>query len=343
MRIAVLGHNAGANSWYRAGHPARTLAQRGHTVRYDNDAEPQLPLQLLQSCDAVLFYRDASSTSRALAKRLRTEGVAVLWDCDDLVGSLPPDHPGYREFGRLRGATMFREIAQMLRLAHVVTTPSEVLAQHYRELESAPCVRVVENCVPDEFATVARPPHQGVVVGWTASLEHQIDRDRLGLRAVLQSLLDTYPELRVVSIGISLGLPGVRFQNIRHVDFAQLGKVLAQLDVGLAPIVDIPMNNARSNGKVKEYAAAGTPWLASATGPYLGLGIDQGGELVSDDGWYEAIERLITNDRLRRKLAKRAARWGRDQTIGKNVEAWERVFEEAVERAREERGVMQLA
>ena len=41
------------------------------------------------------------------------------------------------------------------------------------------------------------------------------------------------------------------------------------------------MNRARSNIKLKEYAAAGACWLASPIGPYVGLGEKQGGRLVA--------------------------------------------------------------
>ena len=61
--------------------------------------------------------------------------------------------------------------------------------------------------------------------------------------------------------------------------------------------------------KLKEYAAAGVPWLASPIGPYAGLGEQQGGRLVADDRWYEELVRLIEKPRERRKLAKRGAKW----------------------------------
>jgi len=113
---------------------------------------------------------------------------------------------------------------------------------------------------------------------------------------------------------------------------------LTEWDVGLAVIADIPFNRARSNVKLKEYAALGLPWLASPIGPYAGTGEKQGGRLVPDDGWYDALERLVLKPRERRKLAKRAAKWGREQTIGANVAVWEKALEGAVARARGARG-----
>jgi hypothetical protein len=125
-----------------------------------------------------------------------------------------------------------------------------------------------------------------------------------------------------------------RYRHIARVRFDELAEQVAPFDIGIAPIADIAFNRARSNVKLKEYAVVGVPWLASPVGPYVGMGEQQGGRLVPDDGWYEALERLVLKERERRKLAKRAARWGSGQTVSRNVGHWEAALSEAVERAR---------
>ncbi len=92
-------------------------------------------------------------------------------------------------------------------------------------------------------------------------------------------------------------------------------------------------NRVRSNIKVKEYAAGGVPWLASPIGPYRGLGEEQGGRLVPDYGWAEALTDLVTDAQARGALAERAAVWGRTQTVAANVAEWEAAFAEAAARA----------
>jgi hypothetical protein len=72
------------------------------------------------------------------------------------------------------------------------------------------------------------------------------------------------------------------------------------------------------------------PWLASPIGPYAGLGERQGGRLVTDDHWFEQLDALVRGDRARRKLAKRAQRWGRSQLLSRNVQCWERAFKRAI-------------
>jgi glycosyltransferase involved in cell wall biosynthesis len=108
----------------------------------------------------------------------------------------------------------------------------------------------------------------------------------------------------------------------------------ADFDVGIAPLADVDFNRARSNIKVKEYAAAGVPWLASPIGPYMGLGEREGGRLVADDQWHEHLVRLIDKPRARRKLAKRASAWATAHTVGKHADKWERALSGALEHAR---------
>jgi len=100
-----------------------------------------------------------------------------------------------------------------------------------------------------------------------------------------------------------------------------------------APIADIPFNRARSNIKVKEYAALGRPWLASPVGPYASLGEKQGGRLVADDGWAAALGRLVEKPRERRKLARQARKWGRTQSVSANANLWEQALTAAIVRA----------
>ena len=125
-----------------------------------------------------------------------------------------------------------------------------------------------------------------------------------------------------------------RYRRQPLVQYRELADHVATFDVGIAPLDDIPFNRARSSVKVKEYAAAGVPWLASPIGPYRELGEKQGGRLVVDDRWHEELQRLILDGRARAKLAKRGRKWASGQTVAANLKEWEAVLAEAIERAR---------
>jgi hypothetical protein len=216
-----------------------------------------------------------------------------------------------------------------------VTASSPPIAERFREY-GGEHVEVLENYVQDRALTVTASPRGDgdVLFGWLAGNEHHLELERVGIRDAVGRLLDAHERLRFRSIGVSLGLRHARFEHVPRVDFFELPEAMAEWDVGVAVIADIPFNHARSSIKVKEYAAVGLPWLASDVGPYRGLGEKQGGRTVPNDRWYEEIERLFLKERDRRKLARRARRWGREQAMKANAKRWEDALGGALERAR---------
>ncbi|HEX5146507.1 MAG TPA: hypothetical protein VFV85_05760 [Conexibacter sp.] len=328
MHIGLLTSLTAPNSAYR-GLPLLELERHGHTVVRGMKGT-EMRLDELSGCDVVHIHRYHERRVRDAVRRLRDAGTAIVWDNDDDLA----DVPGLRRKDALRSQQAQAEMRAIAGLAHVVTTPSAVLAQQYRAWGAAH-VEVVENYLPVWYAVDAPPPPgEGVTIGWAAASEHRYDFEQLGLRDVLLELLDAHRHVRVVSVSLDLGLRAERYRHQPTLQYPDLASCVATFDVGIAPIADIPFNRARSNVKLKEYAAVGVPWLASPIGPYAGLGSREGGELVSDDGWRAALARLVENGRLRRKLAARGRKWASGQTVTANLGAWERVLTLAVERSR---------
>lgn len=333
MRIGLLSDPELVNSNYRAYQPLAAVARRGGHEVLRNFRDRVLSAQQLLRCDVVHVHRIANAELRALVRRLGAAGIGVVWDNDDDVSVLPRSNPHHRRLGAAGRRDLVAGTAEMLRLADVVTTPSEVLAAKYRELGAAD-VRVLENRLPREFMHVKPAKHDGVVVACLAGLEHRVDYDQLGLRDTLGHLLGAHSDLRLLTIGLGLGLAPDRTEHVPLAGFLDLVRILARADVGIAPLVDIPWNRARSNVKLKEYAAAGLAWLASPVGPYLGMGEQQGGRLVPDDGWHDALDRLLADARGRRKLAKRGARWVKGEAVDAHARDWEQALRDAAEHAR---------
>jgi hypothetical protein len=321
MRIAVFADEKEASCRYRALEPMEALSRRGHLVVLNGSEE-------VAALDVVHISRYIGDQIQGVVRYLRRAGLGVVWDHDDAWHLAP-----HLRRGGLEKQKITAQIGRMLRFADVVTTTSDSLADSYRSM-GAESVHVIENYLGPHFAGLERGSHDGVVVGWAAWLDHQADWTQLELKPVFERLLDAHPDLRVESVGqIDLGLRSERYTRVPQVPFPRLGAQLTRFDVGIAPIADTPFNRARSSIKVKEYAAAGAAWLASPIGPYVGLGEKQGGRLVPDDRWYEEIDQLIRNQRQRRKLAKRASRWGDEQMLERNLDRWTAALGEAHERA----------
>jgi hypothetical protein len=330
MRLGFICEST-SNALYRTIIPMTELERRGHRVLWPEQLDRDVPLGALASCDAVHCYRrvERFADLRELAKR----GVAICFDNDDNFGAAHASGatgPGLS--GRRVHSKLSRQMNAMASFADITTTPSADLAEIYRRA-GAKQVRVIENHLERRMKGFASPSrHQGIVIGWVASPEHRSDRDRLGIEAMLSKLIDAHSEVRVLTIGVKLSLPADRYEHRAKVDFWELLTALSEVDIGIAPICDTPFNRSRSNSKLKEYSSAGAMWLASPVGPYLGLGEREGGELVPDDHWFDALDSLIRDARRRKRLTKRARRWSLAQTIDRHADAWELALSETIER-----------
>jgi hypothetical protein len=238
----------------------------------------------------------------------------------------------YKNNGGRKGVNrIFALSVEIARTASLMTTPSRHLASRYRDL-GVEHVEVIENHLAPEHVGRPRPRHQGVVIGITAAQEHADDFKKLRLGRVLKRLLRAHEGVRVTTIGCSQELPAARHDHRTFVPIEELVAAESTFDIGLAPLVDTPFNRARSNVKLKEYASAGAMWLASPVGPYVGMGEAEGGALVADDQWYEAIERYVRDPQPRRQLADRAGAWARRQTADLAAARWEAALAGAVAR-----------
>ena len=334
MRIAFLARPESGNGFYRGIGPMRALAERGHRVRPlpVEDDMPQ-PVGSLQDVDVLHIHRYCEDSAWRIAREAKAQGAAVVWDQDDNQAATPRGVAYDRVWNGFEGERRLTRMRRLWRLVDLVTTPSRALAEQL-EREGAPTARVIENFVPDAFLAPDRRPHPRVTIGWTAGLEHAADVQRLPIAQVLQRLLDERDDVNVISLGLRLGLRGDRYFHIPYVPVRALTRQLAEFDVGIAPLSDIEFNRSRSNVKLKEYAAAGVPWLASPIGPYAGMGEREGGRLVPDDRWHEELTRMIEKPKDRRKLAKRGAKWVARQTLSHNVGVWEDALAAAIERSR---------
>jgi glycosyltransferase involved in cell wall biosynthesis len=328
VRLGFIVTPGMVNSLYRVAVPMHGLEERGHEVIWPVPLDDDLPMRQLFSCDLVHCFRREERTAdlEALSRR----GVAISVDNDDDLGELGV-YEGVAGLNYRRGyAKRAALLATQARQADLVTTPSPVIAEKYERAGVGNVVVIGNYLDPRMDCFGFRSKHDGVVVGWIAGSEHNVDVEPLGIAKTLARLLDLHDDLSVITVGVKLNLPRDRYEHIEQVSHRELLKVVSRMDIGIAPLVDNPFNRARSNVKLKEYGAAGATWLASPVGPYLGLGAKQGGALVSDQDWFEAIDRLVRSPGQRRRLSRRALKWAKTQTIDRHADVWEAEFERAI-------------
>lgn len=333
MRIASLVPERTIASIYRSIVPMQALAHRGHSVHVEERNEIRDPAALLDY-DAVQVMRICHPLVVRLARELRRRGVAVVWDNDDHHVALLEEAAKAPGQDGLAAQRFFASMRAMARVADVVTTPSEGLARLHAS-DSQREVTILPNQLPPTFRRPERlMPHEGVHVGWMAWPHHAANFEALGIRATLEHLLARHAHLSVTGIGLDLELRSRRYTYLPGVPYGALTEQLPHFDIALSPAADTAVNQARSDVKLKEYAAAGVPWLASPIGPYAGFGEQEGGRLVADGDWLAAIEALMNDANARRVLSQRGMRWAAGETIEAHVDLWERAFEDAIAHAR---------
>ena len=323
MRLGVVWQ-PGSNAQYRAFQPMKAMLRRGHQVVWPPDEIGAADPRRLAGCELVhVFRRSDRQTRQTLAELLRA-GIPVTYDNDDDFTTAPAVFENYRGEGR----RIFAETVKVARVARWFSTTNELLAQRYRAAGVKRVEVIANHLVPD--ALRSRHPHDGVVIGWIAAREHRFDASALNIAGALRRVVEKHPHVRVECIGVDLRLAH-RYRHTDYVDFEQLPDRVSRFDIGIAPLADIPFNRARSDIKLKEYAASGVPWLASPVRPYASLGPAQGGKLVPDDGWFEALDGLVSRPHERDTLGEAGRRWARGQTMEAIAGRWEELFENAVE------------
>jgi len=329
MRIAYIAKSTG-NGFYRGMGPMTALEKlRGHDVRPLARDPGQWSVADVRDVDVLHIHRNCEERAQVLAREAKRNGAVVVWDNDDDMGAMPKSVVTHKHFSGLAWEKRLQSMRRLFQHVDLVTTPSARLARRFGEI-GAPRTAVIENHVPDQFIQPEAPPHDGVTICWVAGLEHAMDVERVPIREALQQLLDERPDVRVVSFGLGLGLRGDRYHAGDVVPLFDLCPRVAQYDVGIAPLADLEFNLSRSNVKLKEYAAAGLPWLASPIGPYAAMGERAGGRLVPDHRWVQELGRLLDKPRERRKLAKSARKWVAGETLTAHVDAWEAVLSAAI-------------
>jgi glycosyltransferase involved in cell wall biosynthesis len=272
----------------------------------------------------LLLHREASPLSRGgLERRLISASELSVYDFDDAL---------QWDFG---GGGVLRRIAPKAPKAHIaVKTADRVIAGNPVLAEWAAQynrdVVVIPSCVdPDSYRRkahyrVADPPR----LGWIGSADNEIY-----LQLVAPALREVHRRTgaRLTLIGTTRCTLGDLETLIDRVAWSEDAQhaMLPELDVGIAPVPDEPYTRGKCGYKILQYAAAGTPAVASPVGvnrqilSALGMPSAEG-----VDEWVDAILGLLTaSAQTRAEVGHRA----RDATKRSySYDAWLPRWKEAV-------------
>ena len=140
-----------------------------------------------------------------------------------------------------------------------------------------------------------------VTIGWTGTFSSRIYLDLL--RNVFFSLKDRCDfKLRIIG-NFEYELPGV---NIEVIQWSKEKEVedLQGIDIGIYPLVTDEWVLGKSGLKAIQYMAFGLPTVATnvGTAPLIIQQMENGWLVNTDEEWLQALEDLVKNPNLRRKL-----------------------------------------
>ncbi len=144
-----------------------------------------------------------------------------------------------------------------------------------------------------------------VTIGWTGTFSTKPYLDLL--RGVLQDLAKRC-DFRLLVIGnFDYDLPGVDLKVIRWTEATEVAD-LQSIDIGVYPLPEDEWVLGKSGLKAIQYMAFGLPAVATNVGttPRIIRHMENGWLVGSSDEWIAALETLINNPGLRRRLGKAA-------------------------------------
>jgi glycosyltransferase involved in cell wall biosynthesis len=244
-------------------------------------------------------------------RRFRNKGKAVLFDIDDLVfdtrfATLVASNLGYAlEEEELNQWTAFiSNIGTALKASDGVITSTAYLGGLIRDFTNQN-VYVSSNTFNDAQRDVsekvqrAEPNSRGIRLGYfSGSHSHSLDF------AIIKSQLAAFlreSSSSTLTIAGHLALPsdfsefGKRITTLPFMDFLDMQKALAAIDLNLVPLQDGPFTWSKSELKYFEAALVRTPTLASAT-PVFRKAITQGrnGYLATGTEWLSTLRTIAS-------------------------------------------------
>lgn len=337
MKVITYPADEGGCGRYRITWPTKALADQGADVRavrpgepgqleaaFVDDPAPHMVDVIAPDADVVVLQRPLQRHLADVVPLLQAKGVAVVVEIDDDFSAIHPRnasfetcHPGHSPDRN------WQHLARACREADLVTVSTDALATVYGGHGR---VAVIPNCVPAGYLDVTKDPHDGVIVGWSGSIQTHPDDLEVTRGGVARALTATGAHFAVVGTGVGvqsrldLDQPPTASGWVEIEDYPH---AMAQLDIGIVPLADNRFNRGKSWLKGLEWAALGVPFIASPVAEYRRLiAAGAGRSAERPRRWYAETRALVEHEALRDTIAGRgrevAARW----TIEGNTYRW---------------------
>jgi len=318
MRVAFVPGELTSTGEFYGAQPARLLRRAGWDAACDLRHPPDLGLtrtrrglvprdRRFRNRDLVVLIRPADLRLRDFVGAVGRQAMIVHLVDDWLVGE------GHR-LDAYGGSAEVRAVLATYRRADAFVVSTPRLAEDLATYDRPTFVQRI--LLWDEIwrGVTPRQPDGTVRIGWSG-LGSSRAADLAAVGPALRRVLDDHPEARFLAVGDEatlelLGVAGHPQASRRPLaPWREYPQVVADLDIGLAPLAPTEVNRAKTDIKVLEYSAAGVAPVCSEFQPEYRRFVADGesGMLVSGpDQWEDALRALLEDDSLRERVRRRA-------------------------------------
>lgn len=270
----------------------------------------------------------------AMASQMELNHKKIVYDLDDLIWEIQEDNASYATYkpGSEGRATVTDIIA---RGCDYVTCTNQYLKNGIAHYTGKPHdkIKVFPNYI-DLDLYKWRSNHKEkyeVKIGYFGSSSHFNDLVNPGFVGGLEKLMSEYPQVRFFTVGAMIQQIKKRFGPRYTTGFGDhdifkwvkmMPLLLGDIDIFVAPLVDLTYARAKSGIKFLEYSSTKIPGVYQNIRQYKEL-VEHGknGFLCETaDDWYSSLRDLVESRELRIKMGKEAFKTvEKDWTIQKNV------------------------
>lgn len=292
-RVLFIPAGQSASGYYRAMIPADVMNEGARVI---SNWTASIDLSKALRYDVLWVQLITSRVIIDIARKAKESGLKIVYDIDDRLDSIPKENQAIAVYGN---PAKQAEIDEMIQLADLVTVSTEPLGRSILS-RGARAVRVVENQLTANVMPRRHPANPKFVrILWAGSPTHK--RDLAIVAPAIRNVLKRHAG------GVRFTCFGERLPEVLAdcydwidlkdpVDFEVYHDTIATIaaDFAIAPLEENTFNESKSAIKALEYAAAGYPMLLSPVGEYPKVVADGlPAELVSDDQWESALERMV--------------------------------------------------
>lgn len=313
-----------------------TLESKKWQAVYFFKQEVDTVKKLLPKSSVLIFGRQSGQekTIEKLVKLAHENGLKAGLDIDDLVFDMKYldmmlDTIG-EKVNQSYWVAYFASVQAMAKQMDFFITTNKFLSKRVKESYDKPC-KEIRNSLNSEQITASqvyvkmkdRKDGKFVMGYFSGSPTHKKDLDE-ALPEVLE-FLQKHDDAVLKIVGymkfskeVEKIIDSGKIQFVSFVDFRKLQRLMAEVDVNIAPLLVNDFTNCKSELKFFEAAVVETTTIASPTYTFeRAIKDGENGYLAKPGEWYKKLEYLYKNSKKNREIALAAKKYALEHYYGK--------------------------